>query len=101
MLLCIPFNFGIFLAVSMLRGMGDSKTPLYFQTGALIGTAIFDPILMFGWLGFPRLGLNGTAVASVIMQGLGVLASFIYLHYKDHIVAPALDQALVDWPTPG
>ena len=98
-LLSIPFVFATFLIVSMLRGIGDSKTPLYFQVGGLILTAIFDPILMFGWLGFPRFGLNGTAIASVTMQGLGMTAIFIYLYKKDHIVAPDWLHLSVDWPT--
>jgi putative MATE family efflux protein len=98
-LLAIPLNFGIFLASSMMRGIGDSKTPLYFQTAALLGTAILDPILMFGWLGFPRLGLNGTAIAAVTMQSLSVLAIFLYLERKDHLVAPDWRHLSVDWPT--
>ena len=95
----IPFTYMVFLIVSMLRGVGDSKTPLYFQVGSLVMTAIFDPILMFGWLGFPRMGLNGTATASVIMQGLGFLATIIYLYKKDHIVAPDWLHLSIDWPT--
>ena len=98
-LLSMPFGFGTFLVVSMLRGVGDLKTPLYFQAGSLLLTAIFDPILMFGWLGFPRLGLNGTAVASVSAQALGVVALFLYLHHKDHVVAPNWRKLRADWPT--
>lgn len=98
-LISIPFVYATFLVVSMLRGVGDSKTPLYFQIGGLILTAIFDPILMFGWLGFPRFGLNGTAIASVTMQGLGMVAMFIYLYRRDHIVAPDWLHLCVDWQT--
>lgn len=97
----LPFTYATFLAVSMLRGVGDSKTPLYFQVGSLLLTAIFDPILMFGWLGFPRLGLNGTAVASVAMQALGVFATFYYLSKCDHLVAPDWLHLRVDWLTMG
>ena len=100
-LLTLPFNIGIFLIVSMLRGVGDSKTPLYFQTSALTLTAILDPILMFGWLGFPRMGLNGTAVASVVMQALCLLATFVYLHIKSHVVAPDWRHLRIDWPMAG
>lgn len=99
LLITIPLNFGIFLASSMMRGIGDSKTPLFFQGAALIGTAILDPILMFGWLGAPRLGLNGTAIATVIMQSLAILAVFIYLDRKDHVVAPDWKHLSIDWPT--
>ena len=88
-LLCsIPFMFGIFLLASLLRGVGDSKTPLYFQ-GIFLGVnAVLDPLFMFGWLGFPKLGLNGTAVATIIAQGCSVIALSTYLHRKRHIVQP-------------
>lgn len=98
-LVTIPLNFGIFLAASMMRGIGDSKTPLYFQTAALVGTAILDPLLMFGLVGLPKLGLNGTAVAAVVMQTLSVVAIFVYLNRKDHMVAPDWRRLGIDWPT--
>jgi putative MATE family efflux protein len=56
---------------------------------------------MFGWLGFPRMGLNGTAVASVAMQALGLVATFIYLYKKDHLVAPDWLHLSIDRQTLG
>ena len=84
----MPFMFGIFLLASLLRGVGDSKTPVYFQAVFLGVNAVLDPLFMFGWLGFPKLGLNGTAVATIIAQGGAVLALSGYLHWKRHIVQP-------------
>jgi len=94
----VPFMFGIFLIAAMLRGTGDSKTPLYFQGSFLGLTAVLDPLLMFGWLGFPRLGLNGTAVATVITNCGAVVSLLIYLHRKRHIVAPAWSRLRLEWP---
>jgi len=87
-LLSMPFMFAIFLLGSLLRGVGDSKTPLYFQAVFLGVNAVLDPLFMFGWLGFPKLGLNGTAVATIIAQGGSVLMLSAYLHWKRHIVQP-------------
>ncbi len=87
-LLSEPFSFGLFLLGSMLRGIGDSVTPLYFQMAALVLTAIFDPILMLGWWFFPHFGLNGTAIASLVMQGLALVAMSIYLRQRKSIVVP-------------
>ena len=84
----VPFMFGMFLMAAMLRGTGDSKTPLYFQATFLGLTAVLDPLLMFGWLGFPKLGLNGTAVATIITNCGAVVSLLIHLHRKRHIVAP-------------
>lgn len=98
-ILSMPAMFGLFLVASALRGIGDSKTPLYFQISALAATAIFDPILMFGWLGFPRFGLNGTAIASVCSQWVAVLALMFYLARKKHIASPDWRRLSVDWPS--
>jgi len=95
----IPATFGVFLMASMLRGTGDSATPLYFQGGSLVLTAILDPLLMFGWLGFPKLGLNGTAVATVIANYGAAIAILVYLHRKRHVIAPDWRGLRADWET--
>lgn len=87
-----PFMFGVFLLASVMRGVGDSKTPLYFQAASLLVTAILDPILMFGWFGCPRMGLNGTAAATVFAQGCAFLSLAYFLHRQKHIVSPQWTQ---------
>ena len=84
----IPFGFAIFLIGSMLRGLGDSKTPVYFQAVSVGLNTVLDPLLMFGWLGLPRLGLNGTAWATIISQGLAVVGLLLYVPRKSPIVMP-------------
>jgi putative MATE family efflux protein len=98
-LLAMPFMFGGFLLASLLRGTGDSTTPLYFQSVFVVLTAILDPLLMFGWLGFPKLGLNGTAVATIITNGGAFISLLVYLHLKKHILAPNWLHLRVDWAT--
>lgn len=95
----IPFMFGMFLLASMMRGAGDSKTPMYFQAGALLLTVVLDPLLIFGWLGFPRMGLNGTVAANLISQVCGVGLLAFYLHKKKHVVAPDWRRLAMDMPT--
>lgn len=96
-LLSMPSMFGLFLMASLLRGTGDSKTPLYFQACGVALTAILDPLLMFGWLGFPKMGLNGTAVATVITNSAALIAVLIYLQRKHHLVAPDWRHLGIDW----
>ena len=94
-----PFMFCMFFLASVVRGVGDAKIPLFFQAGALLLTAILDPFLMFGWLGCPRFGLNGTVVANLISQVLGVVALAWYLHRKQHIASPDWRHPRLDWAT--
>lgn len=89
-LLTLPFTFGLFLMRSMLQGVGDSKTPLYFMGGAIFVSTVLDPVLMFGWLGLPKLGLVGTAWASLISQTILIVVMSLWLRRKKSPVAPAL-----------
>lgn len=98
-LLCLPSMFGFFLVGSTLRGAGDSKTPLYFQAFSLAMNAALDPVLMFGLVGLPRLGLNGTAVATLISQTLGLAALCLHLQRQHHLVTPDWRHLRADWPT--
>jgi len=95
----LPFSFSIFLIGSLLRGIGDSKTPLYFQAVSLVLNAVLDPLLMFGLLGLPRLGLNGTAVASLIAQCVAVIALWIYAAHRRPVVMPDLRQLRLEAAT--
>jgi len=92
----VPFGFAIFLLGSMLRGIGDSRTPVYFQTVSVALNTVLDPLLMFGWVGFPRLGLNGTACASVIAQAAGVVGLAVYVQRKRPLVAPDWRRLRID-----
>ncbi len=95
----VPPTFAMFLFASLLRGTGDSTTPLRFQAAALISNAILDPLLMFGWLGLPKLGLNGTAFASIISYTGAVIGLAIYLRAKKHIARPDWRHLRTDWAT--
>ena len=95
----LPFSFGTFLLSSMLRGIGDSKTPVYFQTVSVVLTAILDPLLMFGKLGLPALGLNGTAWATIIAQVAAVIALAIYVARWRPLVSPDWHRLRIDAAT--
>lgn len=69
------FIFGYNALSSIMRGMGDSKSPLYFITIACF-TNIFLDLLFVG--GF-HMGAIGAGVATVISQGLSMLLCIMYL----------------------
>lgn len=95
----LPFNFWIFLIGSMLRGIGDSKTPVYFQTVAVVINTILDPVLIFGWAGLPALGLIGTAWATIIAQAIGVTGLLIFVMRKRQLVNPNWRRLRIDSST--
>jgi putative MATE family efflux protein len=84
----VPLSFSVFLLGSMLRGIGDSKTPVYFQAISVALNTLLDPLLMFGLIGLPRLGLNGTAWATLASQAGAVVGLLVYVPRRRPLVMP-------------
>jgi putative MATE family efflux protein len=69
------FFFGFNGTSAILRGLGDSKTPLYFLIIATLANIVLDLlfVIVFKW------GIAGVAVATVISQGGAFFTALIYL----------------------
>ena len=80
MRICLSACAGVFGSITFERLlMSTGKTGLS-MISQLTGTAfnlIFDPILIFGLLGFPAMGIAGAAVATVMGQFAAMTVSFI------------------------
>ncbi len=63
-------SFPIYIINAMLRGAGDMRLPMFIVCGGFVLHAILDPLLILG-IGFPRLGVSGAAIASVISGAIG------------------------------
>jgi putative MATE family efflux protein len=87
MLLSFILTYMGFLISSILRGIGDTVTPLVFMAVGVVLNAILDPFLIGGFGPFPRLGLNGAAYATLISQVAALSLAFTYLNWKNHLVA--------------
>ena len=66
--LAMPFFFTGPIFTGIFNGLGDSKMPFIINTIGLIFNIVFDPVLIFGMGGFPRLGVLGAALATVLAQ---------------------------------
>ncbi len=67
--LCL--SFGCLLQVTMekiFQGIGEMRLTMYLLASGCIINIILDPILIFGLLGFPAMGVKGAAIATVIGQ---------------------------------
>ncbi|MFB6115185.1 MAG: MATE family efflux transporter [Candidatus Nanohalobium sp.] len=67
------FMFGFFVFMSLMRGFGDTVTPMLLMFGSVVLNIILDPFLIFGWSIFPAMGVEGAAVATVFSRGLAML----------------------------
>lgn len=72
---------------TFMRGIGDSKTPLYYLLISTILSIVLSPILAFGWFGLPFLGIKGVAVAHMVGVGLTLIVIWIHLLSIKHVLA--------------
>lgn len=82
---------GIFLVIPMignavLRAGGDAKTPSVLMASTAVINAVLDPILIFGWFGFPALGIKGAALASVLANVVFLIASLSILIFRENLI---------------
>ena len=74
-IVCV-FSFGLFFEsiwTKVLQANGDMKTPMVAQILGAVTNIILDPLLIFGLLGLPRMGIAGAAVATVAGQVVAAL----------------------------
>lgn len=81
----------VFLAVpvvanSAIRGMGDAFWPAIVMVGIAVINIILDPILIFGYLGFPAMGIQGAAYASLSAYVIAVIAVFCILTFRERVL---------------
>lgn len=78
----IIFFFGFNGISSVLRGLGDSKTPLYFLIISTVTNVIFDLlfVVVFKW------GIAGAAFATVLSQAGAFITLVLYLNRRHPIL---------------
>lgn len=94
-------GFFVFLVVtSVLRGVGDTVTPLWSLILSLIVGAVLTPALIQGWFGLPQLGVDAAAWAFIAGFVSVLVFLFVYMRARNMPLAPdaALLRALKpDW----
>ncbi len=83
---------------SILRALGDTVTVLVIGVFTNGLNMILDPLLIFGWAGFPALGVKGAAVATIISRSLGAVACCVLLLRRHAGLHITLGDLKPDWP---
>lgn len=94
----VPFMFMSFGFQSLMRGYGDTKTPMILSISSAVLDTILDPFFVFGWLGLPAMGAPGAALTTVITRGLAGLIG-MYLLFTGKVGVKLSREDLVPDPT--
>lgn len=78
--------FLFFAAVFGFNSQGDNTTVTMLFAISTGLNIVLDPLLIFGWLGFPRLGVRGAAIATVISQVVLLASGITLLATRDMMV---------------
>ncbi len=74
----IPFIIGYNVVFGIMRGLGDSRSPLYFVALACVINIVLDFVLVGGC----HMRAAGAATATIASQGISFAAALCYLHRK-------------------
>lgn len=69
-----------------IRATGDTKVPALIMVGTTVLNGILDPLLIFGYCGFPRMGIAGAALATAVSRALITFISLYLLHKRYHML---------------
>ncbi len=98
--LALPFTGGLFYLMAVMRGAGDSRTPFLYLCMAVALDIALNPLLIFGWGPIPRMGVAGSATATLIAQALSFSALVLHLYRTKHFLCIHRDELAlfkVDW----
>mgnify|MGYP000483555362 CR=1 FL=1 len=94
------FMFGFFMFQALLRGWGDTRTPMYLMAFGVALNIVLDPFFIYGFTnnqlfqllgltglqntlyamtGFSGFGVQGAAIATVLARGLGAVIGMVVL----------------------
>lgn len=80
----LVFLFGFFVYQSLMRGVGDVKTPLYIVLGTVLLNLLLDPLFILGWGPIPSYGVAGAAIATIGTQGIAMIIGLWFLFNGKH-----------------
>jgi len=91
------FMFTYMVFQSLMRGVGDVKTPMYIVFGTVLLNLVLDPLFIFGYGSIPAFGVSGAAIATIGTQGLAAIIGILLLLKGKHKIQLHLNDLKPDW----
>ena len=85
---------------NVIMGTGDTKAAGIVMVVGTVINIFLDPVMIFGWMGFPRLGITGAALATIISQIFSFFYAFHILKNRHGLIqwqVISLSAMLLSW----
>lgn len=96
----VPFVIVTMVINNAIRAAGNTKIPSGVMIVSIMVNIILDPLLIFGIGPFPRMGIEGAAIATVFARSISLAVSFFFLQRRLHMFTGRFDgirQTLDSW----
>jgi len=96
----MPFVVIPMVGNNAIRATGDMKTPTAIMFVAICVNLVLDPVLIFGLGPFPRMGLPGAALSTVIARAVTMMAAILVLGKREKMITlkqPHLREVFRTW----
>src|SRR5512140_2623437 len=91
MMLAMPGLLVFILYTQLMRGVGDTLTPLYALVLSTSVSCVLTPAFIRGWWGLPQLGVTSAAAASIIAFLCALMFLAWFMRRGNHALAPDLE----------
>jgi putative MATE family efflux protein len=75
----IVFVFGYAMFQALMRGVGETRLPLFIVSGTVLLNFLLDPLFIFGWGPIPATGVMGAAIATTVTQALAATVGIVIM----------------------
>ncbi len=82
------FQFFTMISNGILRGEGDTVTPMRVMTFGTVVNIILDPLLIFGIGPFPAMGVQGAALATITARAMSCVILILSYASRKNVVKP-------------
>ena len=98
--ICVTFSAGSIIEIffnKLNQSMGNMIVPMMTQLIGAVINIILDPILIFGLIGFPALGVRGAAIATVIGQTAAMVFTIVMFFRKKQEIDFSIKKFRPEW----